>query len=128
MKVKLLKTESDYDQALEYVDTLMSAQPDTPEMEELELWVHLVELYENEHYPIPFPDPVEAIRFRMDQQGLKQKDLIPFLGSKGKVSEVLNRKRPLSLAMIQKLNAGLGIPANVLLGKHDAGVLSPRLT
>ena len=89
------------------------------EGDELELWAHLVEEYEEEHYPIDLPDPIAAIRFRMDQQDLKPADLIPYIGSKSKVSEVLNRKRPLSLAMIRKLHSGLGIPAEVLLQRYQ---------
>ena len=86
-------------------------------VDELELLATLVELYEAEVYPIPSPDPIDAIRFRMEQQELKQKDLIPFLGSKSKVSEVLSRKRSLSISMIRKLHEGLGIPVEVLLGQ-----------
>lgn len=79
---------------LAHIDSLMSDAPGTPESDELELWVHLVEEYEQARFLIPLPDPTQGIRFRMEQQGLKQKDLIPFIGSKSKVSEVLNGKRP----------------------------------
>lgn len=122
MKPKVIKTESDYRAALAQVDALMSARPETPEAEELELWVHLIEQYEQTHFPIPFPDPVSAIRFRMEQQGLKQKDLIPYIGSKSKVSEVLNGKRRLSITMIRQLQEGLGIPAKVLMGDSKRGI------
>ncbi len=115
MKPKVLKTEEEYRGALAYLETLMDAAPGSPEEEELELFGLLVEQYEDEHYPIDLPDPVDAILFRMDQEGLTRKDLIPYLGSLSKVSEVLNRKRPLSLAMIRSLHEGLGIPADVLL-------------
>jgi HTH-type transcriptional regulator / antitoxin HigA len=115
MKPKILKTESDYQAALAYVANLMNAAPGSLEEEELELFSVLIEKYEEEHYPIDLPDPIEAIKFRMDQTGLTRKDLIPLIGSQSKVSEVLNRKRPLSLAMIRSLHAGLGIPAEVLL-------------
>jgi HTH-type transcriptional regulator / antitoxin HigA len=115
MTPRLVKTEADYEAALARVDELMSARVGTPEADELDLWVHLVEEYENRHHPMPPPDPVEAIRFRMDQQGLKPADLVPLIGSRSKVSEVLSRKRPLSLAMIRRLHADLGIPAEVLL-------------
>jgi HTH-type transcriptional regulator / antitoxin HigA len=115
MKPKILRTEEEYREALARVEGLMEAEPGTPEGEELELWSMLVEDYEERHYPIPMPDPISAIRFRMEQAGLKDADMIPCLGTKSKVSEVLNGKRPLSLTMIRKLHEGLGIPAEVLL-------------
>ena len=116
MKPHIIKTDKQYNAARARVDRLMSATPGTPAFEELELWTLLIKNYEDQHYPIDFPDPVEAIRFRMDQQGLRQSDLIPFIGSKSKVSEVLSGQRPLSLSMIRKLHAGLGIPAQILVG------------
>jgi HTH-type transcriptional regulator / antitoxin HigA len=115
MKPKVLKDEAEYQAALAYVETLMDAAAGSPEEEDLELFAMLIEQYEQEHFPIDLPDPIEAIQFRMDQQGLTRKDLVPFIGSQSKVSEVLNKKRPLSLSMIRALNAGLGIPAEVLL-------------
>ncbi len=115
MKPKVLKTESDYEAALAYVETLMDAAPGSPEEEELEVFALLIEDYEEKHYPIDLPDPIEAIKFRMEQQGFIQKDMVPYIGSQSKVSEVLNRKRPLSLTMIRALHEGLGIPAEVLL-------------
>lgn len=120
MQAKIIKTETEYDQALSRVDELMDALPDTPEGHELELFVTLVELYENKMHAIDLPDAISAIKFRMDQQNLKQKDLIPFIGSKSKVSEVLSGKRSLSLGMIRKLHAGLGIPVDVLLQEPEA--------
>ena len=114
MKPRVLKTEADYTRALAKVARLMDAKPGSPQEEELELWSLLVEHYENEHFPIDFPDPVEAIRFRMDQEGLRQKDLVRFLPGKNRVSEILNRKRPLSLGMIRSFHRGLGMPAAVL--------------
>ncbi len=122
---KIIKTEEEYESTLERINALMDAVPDTPESDELELLVTLVELYEDKVYPLELPDPVAAIRFRMEQQGLKQKDLIPFFGSRSKVSEVLSGRRPLSLAMIRKLHAGLGIPAEVLLQEPGAEVPAP---
>jgi HTH-type transcriptional regulator / antitoxin HigA len=115
MKPKILKSEADYQEALAYLDTLMDAPAGSPEEEDLELFSVLIEQYEREHFPIDLPDPVDAILFRMEQQGLRRKDLVAYIGSQSKVSEVLNRKRPLSLAMIRALHAGLGIPAEVLL-------------
>lgn len=115
MQLKLIKTEAEHAEALARIDAIFSAKPGTPEGDEFELLVHLVENYEEAQCPIPLPDPVEAIRFRMEQQGIKAIDLVPYIGNKSKVSEILNRKRPLSLAMIRALNKGLGIPAEVLL-------------
>ena len=125
MKAKILKTEAEYEAALDYVATLMDAEPDSPEEEELELFSMLVEQYEQEHYPIELPDPVDAILFRMEQQGLTRKDLAVYMGSLSKVSEVLNRKRPLSLSMIRNLHEGLQIPADVLL-QEPGKKLEPR--
>jgi HTH-type transcriptional regulator/antitoxin HigA len=112
---KIIKNEKDYKAALARINDLMEADPDTPEGDELDLLVTLVELFEKAAYPIDLPDPVEAIKFRMEQLGLKQKDLIPFMGSRSKVSEVLSHQRPLSISMIRKLHGGLGIPAEILL-------------
>jgi len=126
MKPKILKTEAEYQEALAYLDTLMDAEPGSPEEEELELFSTLVEQYEQAHFPIDLPDPVAAIEFRMDQQGLTRKDLKQFIGSQSKVSEVLNRKRPLSLAMIRALHTGLGIPAEVLLQEPGKKLVEPR--
>lgn len=117
---KIIKTEKDYERALARVNDLMDADPDTREGDELELLVTLVELYEKAKHPIGPPDPVEAIKFRMEQSGLKQKDLIPFIGSRSKVSEVLSRQRPLSITMVRKLNAGLGIPTEILVQEPGA--------
>ena len=115
MKIKILKTEDEYEAALARIESLMDAEPGSSQEEELELLVLLVENYEAEHYPIDLPDPVEAIKFRMDQEGLTPKDMIQYLGSQSKVSEVLNHKRTLSLSMMRALNQGLGIPGEVLL-------------
>jgi HTH-type transcriptional regulator/antitoxin HigA len=115
MKPRIIKNEEIHEKALAYMESLMDAKPGSKQEEELELWALLIESYEKEHYPISDPDPIEAIRFRMDQLGLKQKDLEDFIGQKSKVSEVMNRKRPLSLPMIRSLNTHLGIPAAVLV-------------
>ena len=119
MDIKILKTEDEYEAALESIDALMDAAPGSPEEEELELLAILVEKYEQERYPIELPDPVEAIKFRMEQEGLTRRDMIKYLGSQSKVSEVLNYKRPLSLAMIRALTDGLNIPAEVLIQPPD---------
>jgi HTH-type transcriptional regulator/antitoxin HigA len=115
MEPKILKTEAEYEAALAHVAALMDAEPGSLQEQELELFALLVEQYEHEHFPIDPPDPVEAILFRMEQEGLTRKDLSAYIGSPSKVSEVLNRKRPLSLTMIRALHKGLGIPADILV-------------
>ncbi|SMP68295.1 HTH-type transcriptional regulator / antitoxin HigA [Neorhodopirellula lusitana] len=120
LRPKVIKTDRDHQRALARVEELFAAKPGTPEGDELELWLLLVEKYEEAAFPVELPSPIEAIRFRMDQANLKQSDLIPFLGGKSKVSEVLNGKRDLSLTMIRKLHEHLGIPAEVLLQEPDA--------
>ena len=117
---RLIKNEEDYDMALSRIEQLMDAKPGTAEMDELELLTALVEMYEEHHFPISPPDPIDAIKFRMEQLGLGQKDMVPFIGTKSKVSEVLNGKRPLTLAMMRSLNKGLGISAEVLLKEPGA--------
>jgi HTH-type transcriptional regulator/antitoxin HigA len=126
MNPKALKTKAEYEMAVAHLETLMSASAGSPEEEELELFAVLIESYEKEHFPIGFPDPVEAVTFRMEQQGLTRKDLVPYIGSQSKVSEVLNHKRPLSLAMIRALNKGLGIPYEVLLQEPQKGLVSQK--
>ncbi len=116
---KVIKTAEDNDLALSRIEKLMDAKQGTSEFDELELLSTLVEIYEDKHFPIEIPDPVSAIKFRMEQQGLKQQDLIPFIGSRSKVSEILNRKRSLTLPMIRALVKGLGIPSDVLLHESD---------
>ena len=115
MTYKVIKTEEDYQKAISRIDELMDVEPNTPEGDELELLVTLIELYEDKKYPIDMPDAIEAIKFRMEQLSLNQQALVPFIGSKSKVSEVLNKKRSLSLSMMRALHKGLGIPAEILL-------------
>jgi len=117
MTAKVIKTEEQHEETLGRIEELMDGKPGTAEGDELELLVTLVELYEENRYPIDLPDPIEAIKFRMEQAGFRQQDLVPFIGSRSKVSEVLNGKRPLSLKMIRALNQGLGISAEVLLSE-----------
>lgn len=112
---RLIKTEKDYEAALSRIEQIMDAKPGTAEIDELELLTALVESFEERHYPINPPDPIEAIKFRMDQLGLTRKDMVPYIGTKSKVSEVLNGKRPLTLAMMRSLNKNLGISAEALL-------------
>lgn len=125
MDIKIIKTEEEYEQALSRLEALMDAAPGSPEEDELDLLSLLIEKYEKEHYPIGLPDPVEAILFRMEQQGLTPKDMIQYLGSQSKVSEVLNRKRPLSLTMIRNLHRGLDIPIEVLIQETEPVEIIP---
>ena len=122
MKPKIIRNEADYEAALLQIDALMENDPEptSAEGEDLELLCLLVGRYEEEMYPMDLPDPVSAIKFRMEQQGLKKKDLIPYIGSASKVSEIFSGQRTLSLAMIRNLVDGLGIPAEVLLKKPGA--------
>ena len=126
MKPKVLKTERDYKAALAYVEGLMDRS--APDEAELDLWSLLVENYEESNFPITTPDPIEAIRFRLDQAGLQTADLLPYLQSKSKISEIMNRKRPLSLAMIRALHEGLKIPAAVLMQESAVPTTRPRPT
>jgi HTH-type transcriptional regulator/antitoxin HigA len=121
MEITPIRTETDYRAALRVVSTLVDQDPspDTPEGERLEVLSTLIEAYERKHHPIDLPDPVEAIKFRMDQAGLSVKDLEPMIGQPNRVYEVLNHKRPLTLRMIRNLNKGLGISAQVLIAEND---------
>ena len=126
MKPKVLKTDRDFKAALAYVECLIDQS--SPDESELELWSLLVENYEQSHFPIATPDPIEAIRFRLEQAGLHTADLLPYLQSKSKISEVMNRKRPLSLTMIRALHDGLKIPAAILVQESAAPTTRARLT
>lgn len=117
---RIIKTEKQYEDAMARVEAIFDAKPGTAEGDELELLLMLVEKYEEKAFPIGLPDPITALRFRMEQQRLKPKDLVPYIGSKSKVSEVLSGQRELSLTMIRKLVTGLGIPAVVLLQEPRA--------
>ncbi len=120
MQPRIIKTEAEYQATLARIEAIFDARPGTPKGDELELLLLLVQTYEDKAYPIDPPDPIAALRFRMEQQGLKPKDLIPYIGSKSKVSEVLSRRRPLSLTMIRKLVTGLHFPAEVALRETKA--------
>ncbi len=117
MKIKLIKNEEEYQKALNRVDELLEIDPamGTDLSDELDVLVLLIEKYEEENWKIDTPDPIEAIKYRMEEMNLKQKDLVPYIGSKSKVSELLNRKITLSLNMIQNLSSALHIPTDVLL-------------
>jgi HTH-type transcriptional regulator / antitoxin HigA len=113
--MKPIKTEQDYQAALQRIEQLWNAEPDTAEGDELEVLVTLVEAYEDKVFRIEAPDPIEAIKFRMEQMGLQPLDLVPYLGQRSRVTEILNRKRKLSIAMIRKLHVGLDIPLDSLI-------------
>jgi HTH-type transcriptional regulator/antitoxin HigA len=119
MEIKPIRTKRDYRAALKEIEALMSARADTPAGERLDVLVTLVEAYEKKHYRLDLPDPVEAIKFRMEQSGLGPKDLVPMIGQINRVYEVLNRKRSLTLQMIRRLHRGLGIPAESLIKESD---------
>ena len=119
MKFKILKTEADYEKALNRIEIIFDAKPNTPKGDEFELLSLLIDNYEEEHYPIDLPHPIEAIKFRMDQMGLKQKDLIGCFGDKSKVSDVLNLKRKLNLNYIRNLHQKLHIPLDALIADYE---------
>ncbi|WET04729.1 DNA-binding protein [Flavobacterium sp. YJ01] len=118
MNIKPIKTEEDYSLALEKVNSLFDAKPDTIEGDELDILVTLIEKYEQIHYPIPEPDPIEAIRFMMEQNGLTDSDLGIILNSRSRVSELFNRKRALTIKQIRVLNEKLHIPASTLIKEY----------
>lgn len=115
MRLKLIKTENDYNQALERLEQIFDAKPGTKEGDELEVLGILIENYENEFFPIDLPDPIEAIKFRMEQLNYSQNDLAEVIGLKSRASEILNKKRKLSIGMIRKLSKKLHIPPEVLI-------------
>lgn len=113
--LKPIRTEADYEAALEEVERLWGAKSGTPDGDRLDVLATLIEVYEAKHYPMDPPDPVEAIKFRMEQQGLTRKDLEPIFGTRNRTSEILNRRRGLSIEMIRQLHDRLGISADVLI-------------
>ncbi|MDA1316258.1 MAG: helix-turn-helix domain-containing protein [Acidobacteria bacterium] len=121
MEIQLIRNESDYEQALKEIETLFDAEPATPEGDRLTTLVTLVEAYEERHYPIEPPDPVEAILYFVESRGLTRRDLGLYIGSRARVSEVLNRKRSLTLEMIRRLHEGLGIPVDILIQPYEIG-------
>jgi HTH-type transcriptional regulator/antitoxin HigA len=124
MEIRPIRTEGDYQAALKRIERLFEAKPGTPEADCLEVLATLVDAYEEKHYAIPLPDPIEAILYQMESRGLSRRDLEPFIGSRARVSEILNRKRPLTMEMIRNLHGELGISAEVLIQpyeiQHDA--------
>ncbi len=121
MEIKPIKTEADYDAVLQEVERLMDTdvEPNTPDGDHLEVLVTLVEAYEAKHHPMELPDPIEAIKSRMEDLELTRKDLEPLIGNRGRVSEILNRKRVLTMTMIRKLHEALRIPLEVLAQSYD---------
>lgn len=118
MEIKVIKTEEGYNKALKRLEVVFDAPIDSPQGDEAELLTILIENYEEEHYPIEAPDPIEAIRFRMEQMNMNKKDLAEIIGYKSRVSEILNRKRKLSLNMIRQLHKKLKIPYDSLLTEY----------
>ena len=117
MEINPIRTKANHRAALKEIESLMSARPGTPEGERLDVLVTLVEAWERKRLPMELPDPIEAIKFRMEQSGLGPKDLVPMIGQINRVYEVLARKRPLTLAMIRRLHRDLRIPAESLIGR-----------
>jgi HTH-type transcriptional regulator / antitoxin HigA len=115
MDIKPIRTKRDYEAALKAIEALMRAKRNTPEGDRLDVLVTLVEAYEAKHFPVDLPDPVEAIKYMMEQRNLTVKDLAAYIGQPNRVYEILNRKRPLTMAMAWKLHKGLGIPAECLI-------------
>ena len=115
MDIKPIRTRRDYNNVMKEIESLMDAKAKSAQGDRLDVLVTLVGAYEAQHFPLDLPDPVEAIKFAMEQKGLTAKDLVPYIGKPNRVYEILNRKRPLTLAMVWKLHAGLGIPAESLI-------------
>jgi len=115
MDISPIRNEKDYQKALKRLEVIFDSKRGTKEGDELEILAILIDNYENEKFPIGMPDPISAIKFRMEQMGLKQKDLVEMVGFKSRVSEIMNKKRKLTLDMIRKLNANLHIPTEVLI-------------
>lgn len=115
MEIKLIETEEEYNQIIKRIDKLFDAPKGSKQANELDLLVLIVNKYEEENYPIEEPDPIEYIKIRMEEMGLKATDLVPYIGNKGNVSKVLNRKRGLSIEMIRNLHKGLGFPLDILI-------------
>ena len=119
MDIRPIRTKADYRAALKEVERLWEADPGTPDGDRVDVLVTLIEAYEAKHFPIPAPDPIAAIEFMMEQKGLTRRDLEPAIGSRGRVSEILTRKRPLTLPMVRELSALLQIPAAVLVQPYQ---------
>ena len=118
MTIKPIKTKKDYQAALDRLEVIFDAKPGAPEGDELEVLGILIDKYEQEHYPIDYPDPIEAIKFRMEQMGYSQNDLAKVVGLKSRASEILNKKRKLTLEMVRQLHQAFGIPTDVLIQSY----------
>jgi len=119
MELKPIRTKAEHKAALCDIEALFDAPDRTPEADKLEVLAMLVEKYEAQHYPIPAPDPIDFLNYAMEARGLTRKDLEPYIGSRGRVAEVLNRARPLTLAMVRRLSEGLKLPADVLIADYE---------
>jgi HTH-type transcriptional regulator / antitoxin HigA len=119
MTVRPIKSEADYEQALAEIDSLFTAEPDTPEGDRLDVLVTLVEAYEQSHHPIPPPDPIDALHYYLESRGLSRRDLEPYIGSRSRVAEILNRRRALTIDMIRRLHSGIGVSADVLIQPYS---------
>lgn len=119
MNIRPIRNEQDYESALEEIEALFEATPDTPEGDRLDVLTTLTEVYEAQKYPVALPDPIEMILYFLESRGLTRRDLEPYIGTRARVSEVLNRRRTLTLEMIRRLHQGLGIPAEVLIQPYE---------
>ena len=119
MELKPIRTKAEYKAALREIEVLFDAPDKTPEADRLEVLAMLVEKYEAQHYPIPAPDPIDFLNYAIEVRGLTRKDLEQYIGSRGRVAEVLNRARPLTLPMIRRLSEGLKLPADVLIANYE---------
>lgn len=124
MDIKPIRTKTDHKAALKEIESLMMAKLGSPEGDRLDVLVTLVEAYENRHFPLDLPDPVEAIKFRMEQSGLSVKDLEPMIGKSNRIYEILNHTRQLTLPMIRRLHSGLGIPVESLIKEYPRSLRS----
>jgi HTH-type transcriptional regulator/antitoxin HigA len=120
MEIRPIRTQTDYQEALREIESLFDVPKNTPEYDRLDILSTLVEAYEKIHFPIELPDPIEAIQYYMDARGWSRRDLEPCLGSRARVSEILSRKRTLTLEMIRQLNQELGIPAEILIQPYES--------
>jgi HTH-type transcriptional regulator/antitoxin HigA len=119
MVIRPIRTNEDYEYALTQIELLFDAQPNTPEGDMLDVWTTLVEAYEKQAHPIDAPDPIEAIKYYLESRGLTRRDIEPYIGDRARVSEIMNKRRPLTLEMIRKLHEGLGIPAEILIQPYS---------
>lgn len=116
--IKIIKTEAEYEAAMQRLEIIFDSKMNTPEGDELELLSLLIDNYEKEHFPIDLPDPIETIKYRMEQLGYKQKDLAEIIGLKSRVSEILNKKRKLTLEMVRKIHSAMNIPTDMLVKEY----------